>query len=242
MQNDTQQQHRYRFNFPCSAQNLFTVFSTFKNIRWGPAATQMLWTCCYGSLLRPHLWLKGFFVCWQNHPQLLSPVLQRQAIDDRAPCDKLPARQQYWRTTEKLSALQRLIWTEKLKYPILTEAMSVVLFIDCFEVQLMLVEPSGCIEPNVQQTHKWVHLSHEVFRCESPLNSIAWVRTLSSLKYAYHVCFDPIWNITPSPAWTCEILQATVLCISLTCIILIFFVCLFVCEVLNELITANYPF
>ena len=85
----------YRFNFPCSAPNLFTMFSSFKNIRWGPAATQMLWTRCYGSLLRPHLWLKGFFVCWQNLPQLLSHHTQRQASDNRAPCDKPPPRQQH---------------------------------------------------------------------------------------------------------------------------------------------------
>lgn len=42
-------------------KNQFTMFSTFTNIRWGPEATQTLWTCCHGSLQRPHLWLKEFF-------------------------------------------------------------------------------------------------------------------------------------------------------------------------------------
>ena len=66
----------YRFNFPCSAQNLFTMFSTSQNIRWGHAVTQTLWTCFCGSLLRPHLWLKGFFVYWQ--PSSVAHHTQRQ--------------------------------------------------------------------------------------------------------------------------------------------------------------------
>lgn len=101
----------------------------------------------------------------------------------------------------------------KIKITILTEATSVVLFIDCFEVQLMLAEPSGCIEPIYSGIKNGITSSHEVFRCELLLNSNAWVRTLSSLKYAYHVCFDPTWNTTPSPAWMWEIWQATVSCI-----------------------------
>lgn len=56
--------------------------------------------------------------------------------------------------------------------------------------------------------------SHKAFRCESPPNSSsnAWVGTLSSLKYTYHVGFDPRWNTTPSPAWMWKVLQATVSC------------------------------
>lgn len=56
--------------------------------------------------------------------------------------------------------MQRLIWAGKLKAPILTEAMSVVLFIDCFEVQLMSAEPCGCIESNAQQMESLRHMKH----------------------------------------------------------------------------------
>lgn len=37
------------YNFPHSAKDWFIMFFIFKNIRWRPAATQTLWTCCYES-------------------------------------------------------------------------------------------------------------------------------------------------------------------------------------------------
>ena len=100
-------------------------------------------------------------------------------------CDKPPPRWKYW----YWSAVQRLIWTGKLKAPFLTEAISAVLFSNCFEVQLRLAEPSGCIQPNVLTNG--ITSSNEVFRCELALNCNAWVRTFRLLKYECYVCLDP---------------------------------------------------
>lgn len=55
----------------------------------------------------------------------------------------------------------------------------------------------------------------KVFRCGWPVNRIACVRTLSSLKYAYHVHFDPAMKCLPFPH--SEIVQAAAFCTSLTC-------------------------
>lgn len=74
--------------------------------------------------------------------------------------------------------IECLRWAGKLKSPLLKRARHVVLLPDC----LMVLG----LEPDVQCTPKWT---------ESPTH----VRTLSSLKYACLLHFDPTFLLLPPP-------------------------------------------